>query len=382
MNSKDVLSMHLKTRVSELSHQKKDGTKIVGYFPGGFLPIELVRAAGAVPVCLVRGGDPEPVMEALQYVTRFLDTFWRAQIGYWALGEDPLYRLPDLIIAPITDCHTRAAADFFSCYTDIPVFRIGVPHDRRELAFDYYQNWLFSLKEKLENFTGNKITEEKLREEIEYSNRVRGLFRSISIMRKDADPLITSQEFVWWHHASMLADKDLFLRCLEDFHSDLQERKSIGITRKPRLMLVASTLAMGDVTMLNIVEDCGGEIVYEEVQEGVQPYLTDVELNGGDPVHALAEKYFMKRMLAPWDRPWGDRMDILINKAKEYKVDGIIWYLLMYRDAYDMQAFSFEQKLQKETNIPFIKVESDYNPAEQGSTQTRLETFMEIVKGG
>jgi len=382
MKGKEKLSAHLQTRVSEVTKQKARGTKIVGYLPGGFLPVEIVRAAGAIPMGLMRGGDPEPVMEALQYITRFLDTFWRGQIGYWSLGEDPLYRLPDLLIAPITDCHTRAAADCFNCYTDIPVYRIGVPHDRRELAFNYYLKWLYSLKEKLEELTGNTITEDKLRAEIEYSNKVRSLLRSISMMRKDADPAISSKEFVWWNHASMLADKDVFLECLEDLHAELQEATSNGISRKPRLMLVASTIAMGDVNMFDIMEDIGGEIVYEEVQEGVQPYLTNVELNGSDPVKALAEKYLMQRILAPWDRPWGDRMDRLIQSAQEFQVDGIVWYQLMYRDAYDMQAFSFEQKLQKETSFPFIKVESDYSPAEQGSTRTRLETFLEIVKGG
>ena len=384
MKGKEALSTHLKTRVSELARLKAEGTKIVGYLPGGFLPQELVRASGAVPVCLLRGGDPEPVMEALQYVTRFLDTFWRGQIGYWSLGEDPLYQLPDLIIAPITDCHTRAAADCFNCYTDIPVYRIGVPHDRKELAFNYYLEWLHSLKAKLEEFTGNQITEERLREEIEYGNQVRALFKSISMMRKDADPVISSKEFVWWHHASMLADKDIFLKCLMELHDDLQASKPAGISNGgPRLMLVASTLAMGDVNMYDIVSDCGGKFVYEEIQEGVQPYQSSVELNGGNPIRALADKYLMKRILAPWDRPWGDRMDRLIDSAKEFKVDGIVWYQLMYRDAYDMQAFSFEQKLRKEgTNIPFIKVESDYNPAEQGPTRTRLETFVEIVKGG
>jgi benzoyl-CoA reductase/2-hydroxyglutaryl-CoA dehydratase subunit BcrC/BadD/HgdB len=382
MKGKEELSAHLKTRISELARQKADGTKIVGYMPGGYIPEELVNAAGAIPVCLIRGGDPEPVMEALQYITRFLDTFWRGQIGYWSLGEDHLYRIPDLLITPITDCHTRATADCFNCYTDIPVYRIGVPHDRTELAFDYYLEWLYSLKEKLEDFTGNTITEEKLREEIQHSNRARSLFRSISMMRKDADPVITSREFVWWHHASMLADKNVFLKCLEDLHGELQEAKPGGISRRPRLMLVASTLAMGDVTMYEIIEECGGEVVYEEVHEGVQPYLTDVELNGGDPVRALAEKYLMKRILAPWDRPWGDRMDRLIHAAQEFQVDGIMWYQLMYRDAYDMQAFSFEKKLQKETDIPFLKVESDYNPAEQGPTRTRIETFLEIVRGG
>lgn len=382
MKGKEELSTHLKTRVSELSRLKAQGTKIVGYLPGGYVPQELIRASGAVPVCLLRGGDPEPVMEALQYVTRFLDTFWRSQIGYWALGEDPLYRLPDLLIAPITDCHTRATADCFDCYTDIPVYRIGVPHDREELAFNYYLEWLQLLKEKLEAFTGNKITEKKLRKEIEYSNRVRDLFKSISMMRKDAAPAISSKEFVWWHHASMLADKDIFLKCFEERHADLQASKPDKKSNGSRLMLVASTLAMGDVTMYDIVSDCGGEFVYEEVTEGVQPYQSNVELNGVDPIRSLADKYLMKRILAPWDRPWGDRMDRLIASAREYGVGGIVWYQLMYRDAFDMQAYSFEKKLRKEMDIPFIKVESDYNPAELGPTQTRLETFLEVVRGG
>jgi benzoyl-CoA reductase/2-hydroxyglutaryl-CoA dehydratase subunit BcrC/BadD/HgdB len=257
-----------------------------------------------------------------------------------------------------------------------------VPHDREELAFNYYLEWLQLLKEKLEAFTGNKITEKKLRKEIEYSNRVRDLFKSISMMRKDAAPAISSKEFVWWHHASMLADKDIFLKCFEERHADLQASKPDKKSNGSRLMLVASTLAMGDVTMYDIVSDCGGEFVYEEVTEGVQPYQSNVELNGVDPIRSLADKYLMKRILAPWDRPWGDRMDRLIASAREYGVGGIVWYQLMYRDAFDMQAYSFEKKLRKEMDIPFIKVESDYNPAELGPTQTRLETFLEVVRGG
>ncbi|WP_296705738.1 2-hydroxyacyl-CoA dehydratase family protein, partial [Algoriphagus sp.] len=206
MKSKEELTTHLKTRVSNLARLKAEGKKIVGYTPGGFMPQELVRAAGAIPVCLFRGGDPEPVMEALQYLPRFLDTFWRSQIGYWSLGEDALYRLPDLLVTPITDCHTKALSDSFDCFTDIPIYRIGVPHHKGEDAFDFYLSWLLSLKEKLEELTGNKITEENLRKEIEKNNRVKSLLNSISMMRKEADPIISSREFVWWNHASLLAD--------------------------------------------------------------------------------------------------------------------------------------------------------------------------------
>ena len=103
MDAMDRLSEHLKTRTAELRKLKESGKKIVGYSPGGYMPEDLVYASGAIPVCLVRGGDPEPVTESLAYIPRFIDTFCRSQIGYRMMGTEPLYLLPDLIVVPITD---------------------------------------------------------------------------------------------------------------------------------------------------------------------------------------------------------------------------------------------------------------------------------------
>ena len=79
MDAMGRLSEHLSQRVSELWKMKRDGVKIVGYTPGGYMPEELVYASGAMPICLVRGGDPEPLTESLAYMPRFQDTFCRSQ---------------------------------------------------------------------------------------------------------------------------------------------------------------------------------------------------------------------------------------------------------------------------------------------------------------
>ena len=98
MSTMERLSEHLKTRIPDLAKLKASGVKIIGYSPGGFMPEELVYAAGAVPLCLARGGDPEPTTESLAYLPRFLDTFCRSQIGYLMLGEEPLYSRGDITI--------------------------------------------------------------------------------------------------------------------------------------------------------------------------------------------------------------------------------------------------------------------------------------------
>ena len=93
MKAMERLSSHLRTRLANLNQEKKYGRKIVGYTPGGYLPEELVLAADAIPVCMIRGGHHYPMEQALSYVCRWIDTFCRAQIGYAVSGEDAYYSI-------------------------------------------------------------------------------------------------------------------------------------------------------------------------------------------------------------------------------------------------------------------------------------------------
>jgi len=380
MTAMESLSSHLQGRVAELWKMKADGIKMVGYSPGGFMPEELVYAAGAIPLCLTRGGEPEPVTESLAYVPRFLDTFCRAQIGYRMMGEEPIYQMPDLMVVPITDINSKVIADCWNFYTDDDVFRLGVPKIKGEESTDYYLGSLHIFKEKLETLTGNKITDEKLKEAIESCNRMRGLLKAISLMRKDGPPPISSRDFVRLNHASFYADMQSFIDIISDLYEELKKKKT-ETSKNPRILFTGSTLAMGDNRVFELIEGLGADIVFEEFAEGIRPYMHNVDLSG-DPMKALADTYFEKRVSPAWSREWGETLDHLVNLTREFRVDGVLWYQLMYRDGYDMQAFYFEELLKKETGLPMLKIESDYDTSEKGPFKTRIETFVQIMRGG
>jgi len=377
MDAMEKLSEHLSQRVSELWKLKRDGAKIVGYTPGGYMPEELVYASGAIPICLIRGGDPEPLTESLAYMPRFQDTFCRSQIGYRMLGEEPLYQMPDLLVTPITDMNSRAIADCWNFYTDVEVLRYGIPHNKTGVSLDYYLGGLELLKQQIENLTGNQITEDKLKAEIESCNRIRELLRSISLMRKDGPTPISSRDFVRLHHASFYADKQVFIGILESLYEELKNKEPRS-EQGPRILFTGSTLANGDNKIFDLMDGTGGEIVFEEFAEGIRPYMHNVDLNG-EPIKALADTYFMKRVQPAWCRPWDETIDNLINLTKEFKVDGVLWYQLMYRDGYDMMSFHFEKVLNEKTGVPMLKLESDYDTSEKGPFKTRLETFVQIM---
>lgn len=221
MKAMEMLHNHLRTRLIELKQAKNGGAKIVGYTPGGFLPEELVLACGAIPLCLVRGGDHAAVELAGSYIVRWMDTFCRAQIGY-AVSGDPFYDVIDLLAIPITDNHIRGISDVLDYYTDIEIFPFGVPHKKDEQGFDYYLQGITRLKRRLEELTGTKITDSRLGEAIELCNRERELFRQISLMRKDESIPISSKDFVTLHHGSFLAEKRVMVKLLESLCRELK----------------------------------------------------------------------------------------------------------------------------------------------------------------
>jgi benzoyl-CoA reductase/2-hydroxyglutaryl-CoA dehydratase subunit BcrC/BadD/HgdB len=378
MEAMDKLSSHLKTRLVDLRKAKEEGHKIVGYTPGGYLPEELVLASGAIPICLIRGGDHSVVELSGAYVCRWIDTFCRAQIGYGVSGDDPYYSIVDLLAIPITDNHIRAISDILDYYTDIEIFPFGIPHMKEETTLKYYLHGITRLKARLEALTGSEITESKLREAIALCNRERELLKEISLMRKTKPAPISGKDFIALNHGSLLGDKKVIVDILESIYNKLKEPTAPS-SEGPRILLTGSTLALGDYRILDIIEEAGGVVVIEEFAEGIKPYWENVKADG-DLMEALADCYFSRRVPPAWFRPGNERQDFLIKLAKDFNVAGVMWYQLMYRESYKTESYYFPNILKRETGLPMLTLESDYDQAETGALRTRIETFVETIR--
>jgi benzoyl-CoA reductase/2-hydroxyglutaryl-CoA dehydratase subunit BcrC/BadD/HgdB len=374
----EKLSAHLKGRLTDLERMKAQGLKIVGYSVGGYMPEELVLACGAVPLCFIRSGDHAMVEMAGAYICRWFDTFTRSQIGLALSGEDPYYKMADLIVMPNTDNNIRALTDVLCIHTQKDIFPYGVPHQKDRYAFEYYLYGLNTLKKKLEELTGVEITDAKLREAIQLCNRERSLLREISLMRRSNPGIITGKDFVMLNHASFLADKPFLVEILESLCKELRKKPSVPI-KGPKILLTGSTLAQGDTKVLDILDEVSANVVMEEFAEGIKPYWENVQLNG-HLMEALADCYFMKRVCPGWFRPGKERFIFLVQLAKDFKVDGVIWYHLMYRESYKLESYYFPDILKRETGLSMLLLESDYDSSEVGQMRTRIETFIETLR--
>jgi benzoyl-CoA reductase/2-hydroxyglutaryl-CoA dehydratase subunit BcrC/BadD/HgdB len=378
MNALESLDIQLKDRARELESLKAAGHKIIGYYPGGYVPEEIILSCDAIPVGLHRGGEHEPVLIAGAYLPRWIDTFCRSQIGFKFLGGEPTYDLIDLFVVPVTDNNVRILADAWEFYHLGDIFKFGVPHRKTERAFKYYLHGINALKEKIENCSGQRATEENLHEAIVLCNRERELFRKISLKRKSRSLFLTGKEFIRLLHASLWLDKRAMVETLELLIREIESQKNQPRSG-PRILITGSTLAYGDGKIINLVEEAGGIVVIEHFAEGLRYYWDDVALDG-KPMEALAEFYFQRRITPAWFRPSREMRDFLIKLAKEFAIDGVIWYGLMYRDSYTVQSTLFPKILKDATGLSTLVIESDYDVEEVSPLRTRIETFMEMIK--
>ncbi len=382
MQAMEQISSHLRDRTAQLRRLKETGVKVVGYFVGDYVPEELIYASGAVPICLCHGGDPMPANTALSVTTRFLCPFARAQYGERLLGEQAYYQLIDMLVVPITCQHLRRAGDLWEYFTDVKVFRLGIPHEYdSQDGLNYYLDMLRGLKSSLEEFTGKPITDEKIREAIDLYNQMRCLFREISLTREEPDLAISTLDFIKLNHASLYADPRFMVDALDSVYQEIRDKqRESAVPDAPRLLLVSPNIAFGDYKILELVNEAGGMIVAEEVCEGVRFYWGNVA-SSGDLVEALAKRYLRERLPCAFMRNSARRrLEFIAGLAKEFNVAGIIWYQLLYCDTYDIESYFFIREMEK-LGLPVLKLESDYDILDRGPLRTRIETFIETLKG-
>lgn len=369
-----------RTRPIRLKEMKAQGKKVIE-FTGPYVPDAMIYAAGAEPYFLGRGGEPEPPDAVLPYMLRFMNPYARSQVGFHLLDLDPVTPISDLIVAQQTDCHVGRISELME-YLNLPVFKVGVPSDwKKEIAYEYYHKALGRLKQKLEEVTGNEITEEKLRATIKQTNRIHDLLRKISELRKKDSPPIGGYDFIRLNHYTLLVEPEATIEKLEKLYEELKEAQGIFPADAPRILLAGRIVAIGDYVPIKLIEDAGALIAVEMLDEGVRPYFWDVPLNG-DTMKGLSDMLYYKKTPPSIFQPsWKERMARMKKLIAEYRIDGVIWYQLSFDEIYDMEC-SCVLKWMDEIGVPILKLESSYEYSREatGPLTTRIESFVETLK--
>lgn len=371
-----------KKRPVHIKRAKEEGKKVVEYI-GNFIPEELIYASGAKPYLMCRGGEPEPPDTVLEHMLRFMNPLARSMAGYHFMGLDPVTPMADLIAINQTECHIGRISELLE-FKGLPVYKVGVPPDwKKDFAAEYYYKALEKFKTKLEVLTGNTITDENLKKHIDYTNTINEKLRKIDELRKQDNPAIGGYEFIHLNHYSFFVEPETAIEKLEQIYEKAKDAPGAFADNAPRILLAGHAVAVGDYVVPKMIEEAGALIAADMLDDGMRWYQWDVDTEGDLLRNIWKAKYLDKPPINIFQPAWKERFEYIKQLIEEYRIDAVIWYQLSFDEIYDMECTCISKWL-NEMKMPFLKLESSYEYSREamGPLSTRIESFVESVKGG
>lgn len=373
-------------RTKEISEAKEKGQKVIGYFCM-FAPIELIVAAGAIPVRVNSGwydtskiGDRIIPVEVCPMI--------RSTIGAKMIGLSPFLELSDALISVLTCDGMTKLSEILGDFKQViamPLPRVkDSPH-----ALDFWKDEVMSVKKQIEDLTGNKITSKKLRSAIELVQKATRAFRRLQELRKGPpvimgrDAMLVNQTFLW-DDIKRWTEKTEAL--CDELENRIQQKKWVCPPDTPRVMVTGTPMFWPDNWKLpSLVEEASpqGVIVADELCSGERLLYDPVgvdEWTSGDMFKAISERYLMASTCPCFTSKDGneDRINWLVTKVKEWKVQGVIYYVIRGCMLYAMEYMRIKRVLEK-LNVPVYYLDTEYTREDVGQMKTRVEAFLEML---
>jgi benzoyl-CoA reductase/2-hydroxyglutaryl-CoA dehydratase subunit BcrC/BadD/HgdB len=373
-------------RATELEKAKASGKKVIGY-TCLFAPIELILAADAIPVRVNSGwydaskvGDRVVPVEVCPVI--------RSTIGAKMISLSPFLEMSDALVTTLTCDGTTKLSEILSDYK--PTWPMAVPRLKdSQQALDYWKKEIKDVKAHLEQLTGNKITRSNLKAAIEQTQKATKAFRRLQDLRKGTpvimgrDAMLVNQTYMWDDMARWTQKTE---ELCDELEGKVKRKEYVCPPDTPRVMITGTPMLWPDNwKMPTLIEEGNprGVIVADELcsseRIAYDPVGVD-EWSMDDMINAIAERYLMASTCPCFSSEEGnvDRVNWLINKVKEWNVNGVIYCVVRGCMLYAME-YTRVKKALDQNKTPVYYLDTEYTREDVGQIKTRVEAFLEML---
>jgi benzoyl-CoA reductase subunit C len=358
---------------------KAEGRKVIGYLCS-LTPVEVITAVDLVPYRIM-GNMRQTITHVDAYLETIACPFTRSCFDIALRGD---YDFLDGFTVPhacdnIVKLYDIWAYNIKHAYAHF----INVPHTLSPASFDFFEAELETFKRSLERFSGREITIEGLNRSIQLNNEQRALVRKLYQLRKLDPPLLSGTEMTKVIVAIMSIPVTEANELLGGVIKEVEERGK-GCQKKPARLMVCGT-GNDDITFIEMVEESGANVVIDDLCFGTRPYWYEVEVSD-NPLTSIARSY-LEKINCPrtYRQSPGSHQEDLENRfgylyefAKDFKVNGVILYILRYCDTHTFDAPDVKEYLVGE-GLPVLEIEGDYPAPSVTRLKTRVQAFLEMI---
>lgn len=348
------------------------------------VPEELIYAAGATPIRLCSGAYTFDQLGAELMPTKSCPLV-KSTLGMLSSGSFPYLDSLSLVVNPTTCDQKKKAGEMLEDMGH-KVYHLELPPTKdSEEAREYWQRSVKRFAHALKDVTGQKITKKGLKAALQKTGRAQEQYRRFYNLRKSARPMLFGKDAFVVTNAYFYDDVERWTEAVAKLNDELEARQEQGFSaaqrRAPRILFTGSPPIFPNLKLPILIEQAGGIIVADEVcSSNRMLYDTPVvdEWFLYDMIPALADRY-LKPCTCPIFVPNTDRKRKLIDMAKAFAVDGIVYQTFAGCHLYDLEHRGIAAAM-KEQGIPVLYVETDYSPDDMGQLSTRVEAFIESLK--
>jgi benzoyl-CoA reductase/2-hydroxyglutaryl-CoA dehydratase subunit BcrC/BadD/HgdB len=367
--------------LAQLDDVKGRGIVVAGMYCI-YAPLEIIRAAGAVPVGLC-GKKQDPIARAEEELPANLCPLIKSSYGYAAGNTCPYFAFSDVIIGETTCDGKKKMFELMSRIKPVHLMHLPYTADG-EHALEFWSQEVKRLSAFLGSLTGTTVTRLELSRQILIQNRIRKLFRKIMSFFKTRAPL-TGMEMLPVHESKgFIVDPERYMKQLEALITDLEAMEARGDADRhpgaPRVLLTGTPLGKGSEKVLRAIEDCGAMVVCMENCTGIRSIHSSVDEGDPDPFRAIARYYLS--LPCSCMTPNRGRMELLAELVEEFHVDAVVDLTWQACHTYNIESSSVKTMLAETRGVPLLHLETNYHPSDAGQLRVRIEAFLEMIEPG
>lgn len=351
------------------------GCKAVAYFPV-YAPVELIHAAGMLPVGLHGAGDRLDIQHADARFGSFICSIAKTTLEL-AMTER-LAVFDAMFFSSICDTARNLCFIMQRNFSAIHCDFIHLPHNpTTDASIDFLASEYRRVLVDLERISGNKVRPEDLLASIEVYNHNRELTRQLFDLRSSSPELLSSAELYSIVRAGdflPVEQHNLLLQHLRDAVPSRSGKRRDSI----RVVIEGSFCEQPPLELIRLVERAGCYIVDDDFALGRRWFRGAIPTTG-DPIESLATAYRDESVYSSvrhdFRRP---RSRGLIEKVRERSADAVIMLIAKFCEPAEFDYVLFKKELESE-GVPHLLVEFEEKLFTFDRIQNEVETFVESL---
>lgn len=349
--------------------------RVIGYFPV-YAPMEIIHAAGMLPVGLSGGGDRLDIQHADARFGSFICSIVKTTLEM-GLREN-LKAFDGILFSSICDSARNLCFVMKRNFPGIYLDFLHLPHNPSSTAsIDFLASEYRRLIHELEALGGGQVTDAGLQRAISLYNHNRRLVRSLYAFRAAKPHLLRAWE------SYVLVRAGNFMPVEE--HNSLLGESLDQLSGQPgklrdsiRVVVEGAFCEQPPLDLIKLVEDAGCYVVDDDFAIGRSWFVEDVPVDG-DPVRALAESYVNRAVYSSVRHDFrAPRWEGLAAKVKRSRADAVLFLIAKFCEPAYFDYVLFKKKLE-EIAVPHLLLEFEEKQFTFDRVRTEVETFVESL---